>query len=125
MTRFDFIEERTQNQKFKKISNAEHRLPSTRKLRLKILKIWNPTKRYFCICCQLQYWLGKLLVHIEAKLHLVEETKKCPNAQVSSWELLLFDMKEGEDVPSEDDELSLNKKRTREEKEAEDRVRPV
>jgi hypothetical protein len=32
-------------------------------------------------------------------------------------------MKEGEDVPSEDDELSLNKKRTREEKEAEDRVR--
>lgn len=31
-------------------------------------------------------------------------------------------MKEGEDVPSEDDEISLNKKRTREEKEAEDRV---
>jgi hypothetical protein len=37
----------------------------------------------------------------------------------------LVDMKEGEDVPSEDDELSLNKKRTREEKEAEDRVRLV
>lgn len=34
-------------------------------------------------------------------------------------------MKDGEDVPSEDDELSLNKKRTREEKEAEDRVRLV
>lgn len=32
-------------------------------------------------------------------------------------------MKEGEDNISDDDEVSFNKKRTREEKEAEDRVR--
>ena len=33
--------------------------------------------------------------------------------------------KEAEDAPSEDDEVSLNKKRTREEKEAEDRVSSI
>ena len=34
-------------------------------------------------------------------------------------------MKEGEDNISDDDEVSFNKKRTREEKEAEDRVRLI